>query len=73
MSDGKLQEAARDRAGMRGCELVVEERDSGWFAAFVQREEAFDEPVVLESSEVIGGDRRLALLSLLRNDDLTAR
>jgi hypothetical protein len=70
MPEEELEDVARDRARIYECELVVEQRDEGWFAAFAQHEEAIGETVVRKAAEG-AGDRRSALVSLLRGDDLT--
>jgi hypothetical protein len=72
MGDQELEDAARDRAVLRECDLVIEERPDGWFAGFVQYDDASADTVSRMSAEG-ASDRRYALVSLLRADDLTRR
>ena len=70
MPEEELEDVARDRARINECDLVVEQREEGWFAAFAQHDEAIGETVVREAAEG-AEDRRTALVSLLRGDDST--
>jgi hypothetical protein len=69
-SPEELEEFLRERASNRNCELVVEETESGWVAAFMR----FDASTDAQGVTIMGGDqaadRNTALVELLRLDEI---
>ncbi len=67
LSDAELADVAQDRAALRDCEFALSGTTAGHLAAF-ERDDPVGGRVALLSAEA--GDRRTAIISLLRADDL---